>query len=88
LTVLPAGSSTAIRPAGDNWVIAGTLGTGAPAWDPGGWSPDSEVMVEAHERAGQPASDADLVDVAALVAAYYAEHPYPGEPGQRVAFCT
>jgi phosphoglucomutase len=44
--------------------------------------------VEAHERAGQPASDADLVDVPALVTAYYAEHPDPGEPGQRVAFGT
>jgi phosphoglucomutase len=40
------------------------------------------------ERAGQPAADADLVDVAALVTAYYAEHPDPAEPGQRVAFGT
>jgi phosphoglucomutase len=44
--------------------------------------------VEAHERAGQPAADADLVDVAGLVTAYYAEHPDPAEPGQRVAFGT
>jgi phosphoglucomutase len=44
--------------------------------------------VEANERAGQPAADADLVDVAALVTAYYAEHPDPDEPGQRVAFGT
>jgi phosphoglucomutase len=44
--------------------------------------------VEANERAGQPAAEADLVDVAALVTAYYAEHPDPDEPGQRVAFGT
>jgi phosphoglucomutase len=44
--------------------------------------------VEANERAGQPAAEADLVDVAALVTAYYAEHPDPADPGQRVAFGT
>ena len=41
-----------------------------------------------HERAGEPAASADLVDVAALVTAYYAEHPDPAEPSQRVAFGT
>jgi phosphoglucomutase len=44
--------------------------------------------VQTHERAGQPATDADLVDVAALVTAYYVEHPDPAEPGQQVAFGT
>jgi phosphoglucomutase len=44
--------------------------------------------MDAHDRAGQPATDADLVDVAALVTAYYAGHPDPAEPGQRVAFGT
>jgi phosphoglucomutase len=44
--------------------------------------------VEAHERAGKPATVADLVDVAALVTAYYAEHPDPADPGQQVAFGT
>ncbi len=44
--------------------------------------------MEANERAGQPAADADLVNVAALVTAYYAEHPDPAEPGQRVTFGT
>ncbi|HEY5986952.1 MAG TPA: phosphoglucomutase, alpha-D-glucose phosphate-specific, partial [Streptosporangiaceae bacterium] len=44
--------------------------------------------METHERAGEPATDADLVDVAALVTAYFAEHPDPAEPGQRVAFGT
>ena len=44
--------------------------------------------MEANERAGQPATEADLVDVAALVTAYYAGHPDPGEPGQRVTFGT
>ena len=41
-----------------------------------------------NERAGQLASQADLVDVAELVTAYYAEHPDPAEPGQRVGFGT
>ncbi|MEU8251228.1 phosphoglucomutase (alpha-D-glucose-1,6-bisphosphate-dependent) [Nonomuraea sp. NPDC048916] len=41
-----------------------------------------------HERAGQPAQPADLVDVPKLVAAYYALHPDPGEVAQRVAFGT
>ena len=41
-----------------------------------------------HERAGQPATPADLVDVAKLVTAYYAEHPDPSVPEQRVAFGT
>jgi phosphoglucomutase len=44
--------------------------------------------VQGNERAGQPASQADLVDVAALVTAYYAEHPDPAEPGQQVSFGT
>ena len=41
-----------------------------------------------HERAGQPARPEDLVDVARLVTAYYAEHPDPAEPAQRVTFGT
>ncbi|MFG3430882.1 phosphoglucomutase (alpha-D-glucose-1,6-bisphosphate-dependent) [Streptomyces californicus] len=41
-----------------------------------------------HERAGHPAQPADLVDVARLVTAYYALHPDPAEPAQRVAFGT
>ncbi len=41
-----------------------------------------------HERAGQPAADADLVDLPALVTAYYARHPDPGIPGEAVAFGT
>jgi phosphoglucomutase len=44
--------------------------------------------MQAHERAGQPAADADLVDVPALITAYYTEHPDPAEPGQRIAFGT
>ena len=42
----------------------------------------------AHPRAGQPAEPHDLVDVARLVTAYYAEHPDPGEPAQHVQFGT
>src|ERR1700728_2216907 len=40
------------------------------------------------ERAGQPAASADLVDVPALVTAYFAEHPDPADPAQQVAFGT
>ena len=39
-------------------------------------------------RAGQPAAPSDLVDLAKLVTAYYAEHPDPSAPEQRVAFGT
>ncbi|MEU3986675.1 phosphoglucomutase (alpha-D-glucose-1,6-bisphosphate-dependent) [Streptomyces sp. NPDC026672] len=41
-----------------------------------------------HERAGTPAGPEDLVDVARLVTAYYALHPDPADPAQRVAFGT
>jgi phosphoglucomutase len=41
-----------------------------------------------HERAGRPARPSDLVDVARLVTAYYALHPDPTQPAQRVAFGT
>ena len=41
-----------------------------------------------HERAGKPAQPSDLADVARLVTAYYALHPDPAEPAQRVAFGT
>ena len=41
-----------------------------------------------HERAGQPARPEDLVDVARLVTAYYALHPDPADPDQRVALGT
>ena len=44
--------------------------------------------MQVHDRAGQPADQADLVDVAGLVTAYYAEHPDPAEPGQQVVFGT
>jgi phosphoglucomutase len=44
--------------------------------------------VGSHDRAGQPATQADLVDVARLVTAYYAQHPDPAVPEQRVAFGT
>jgi phosphoglucomutase len=39
-------------------------------------------------RAGQPASPADLVDVASLVTAYFTLVPDPADPGQRVSFGT
>jgi phosphoglucomutase len=46
------------------------------------------VTVEIPDRAGEPAATTDLVDVAALVTAYYTGHPDPAEPGQAVAFGT
>jgi phosphoglucomutase len=39
-------------------------------------------------RAGTRALPEDLVDIAALVTAYYSEHPDPEEVGQRVSFGT
>jgi phosphoglucomutase len=44
--------------------------------------------VPVNDRAGQPASEADLADVAGLVTRYYAEHPDPSDPGQQVVFGT
>jgi phosphoglucomutase len=41
-----------------------------------------------HERAGLPAQDSDLVDVAKLITLYYAEQPDPDDIDQRVAFGT
>ncbi|MEV0961627.1 phosphoglucomutase (alpha-D-glucose-1,6-bisphosphate-dependent) [Streptomyces sp. NPDC049910] len=41
-----------------------------------------------NERAGQPARPEDLIDVPRLVTAYYALHPDPADPAQRVAFGT
>ncbi|HET8560718.1 MAG TPA: phosphoglucomutase (alpha-D-glucose-1,6-bisphosphate-dependent) [Marmoricola sp.] len=40
------------------------------------------------DRAGKPATDADLVDVAHLVTAYYTGEPDPSDPAQRVSFGT
>jgi phosphoglucomutase len=42
----------------------------------------------ADPRAGQPAAPGDLVNVAKLVTAYYAVHPDPADPVQRVSFGT
>src|SRR3954449_4011390 len=39
-------------------------------------------------RAGQPARPSDLVDVPALVTAYYALEPDPADPAQQVVFGT
>ncbi|MFF2277586.1 phosphoglucomutase (alpha-D-glucose-1,6-bisphosphate-dependent) [Agromyces sp. NPDC058126] len=41
-----------------------------------------------HERAGTPATESDLIDVEALVRAYYEKKPDASVPGQRVAFGT
>lgn len=41
-----------------------------------------------HERAGTPATESDLIDVEALVRAYYERKPDASVPEQRVAFGT
>ena len=41
-----------------------------------------------HQRAGQAATADDLIDVDALIGAYYDERPDPSEPTQLVAFGT
>jgi phosphoglucomutase len=41
-----------------------------------------------HERAGQPAQPADLIDVSHVVTSYYTVQPDLEQPGQRVAFGT
>lgn len=41
-----------------------------------------------HPRAGQPALASDLIDLDALVRAYYAQTPDPAVPEQRVSFGT
>ena len=41
-----------------------------------------------HERAGTPATESDLIDVEALVRAYYEKKPDVSIPEQRVAFGT
>jgi hypothetical protein len=46
----------------------------------------AEVVLD--ERAGKPADPSSLVDVDALIAAYYERRPDPSDPAQRVAFGT
>jgi len=41
-----------------------------------------------HERAGQPATDSDLLDVSALLSAYQTERPDPTVRAERVSFGT
>ena len=45
-------------------------------------------MMSIHPHAGQVAQPSDLVDVPALVTAYYSRHPDPAQIGQRVSFGT
>ncbi|MBA2773308.1 MAG: alpha-D-glucose phosphate-specific phosphoglucomutase [Nocardioidaceae bacterium] len=42
----------------------------------------------AHDRAGQPAQASDLIDVDAVISAYYERDPDPSDPGQQVVFGT
>ncbi len=45
-------------------------------------------VVALSDRAGQPADPATLVDVDALITAYFERRPDPADPAQRVAFGT
>ena len=45
-------------------------------------------MVQISPLAGKPAPEDLLVDMDALVKAYYADHPDPADPAQRVSFGT
>ena len=49
---------------------------------------DGRMWAMAHPRAGQPALPEDLIDVDALLSAYYDLVPDPSDPDQRVAFGT
>ena len=62
------------------------MATHLPA--PAGGKSATLAVMSIDPRAGQPATDADLVDVAALVTAYYTGHPDVAEPAQQVAFGT
>jgi phosphoglucomutase len=44
--------------------------------------------VAVHERAGQRATEADLVDIGALTTAYFTDHPDVSDPAQQVLFGT
>ena len=50
--------------------------------------PTAPPSPSTHPRAGTPARPEDLVDVAALLAAYHQRHPDPADPAQAVAFGT
>lgn len=45
-------------------------------------------FMAANPRAGQPAQPEDLIDVAAVVTAYYTTEPDPADPDQQVVFGT
>jgi phosphoglucomutase len=55
---------------------------------PGGQQEFGVQVNQREERAGKPATQADLVDVPRLVTAYFAGHPDPDDPAQRVSFGT
>ena len=46
------------------------------------------VQTGGMSRAGQPAEASDLIDIDALIAAYYDRKPDAAVPGQRVVFGT
>ena len=50
--------------------------------------PCHHPFVTVNDAAGKPADRASLVDVDALIAAYYDRRPDPADPAQRVAFGT
>src|SRR5512143_1088897 len=68
------------------------VGTTVPAvgrWLPGaGPRSVGGTVVQISPLAGKAAPEDLLVDIDALVKAYYAEHPDPADPAQRVSFGT
>src|SRR4249920_810365 len=49
---------------------------------------DGRMWAMAHPRAGQPALPEDLIDVEAVISAYYDLVPDPSNPDQQVVFGT
>ena len=50
--------------------------------------PDAKEHTMAHDRAGQPARESDLIDIAEVVSAYYTRSIDPEDADQQVVFGT
>ncbi|HMQ66074.1 MAG TPA: phosphoglucomutase, alpha-D-glucose phosphate-specific, partial [Arachnia sp.] len=66
----------------------------AGGFNPFNWNPPPNAAARprmspmAHERAGLPAQESDLINVDEVIAAYYDLVPDAGNPDQRVVFGT
>jgi phosphoglucomutase len=61
---------------------------GVNKYDPGRRVGVRRATMSVHPRAGRPAEPGDLIDPAAVVAAYYDDHPDVSVPAEQVAFGT